>query len=311
MLGRCVVLGTVVLCAVASGLRADYVSEVLSDNPVAYWRLNEADLDSPIVDLTGNVANGEWDDRGGLDFGYEGAIVGDPDKSVFFAFPSNFGCGTCGRGVIPVGGVLDLGNVDSDQVITMEAWFKILPSVDEGLPITAFPRIFHYNNFDQGQYSFGLVGNNNGGFPGQRTVWAGRGDGVDSGIVILAAESDAIEPSEDEVWHHFVAQLQADEVRLFLDATELFDLTESDPIFWQATQATIGTRLQSDETTVVQPFPGLIDELAIYNTLLSPERIMAHYMAGLGSAPITGDYNENGELDAGDLDLQAIQMNSR
>jgi len=187
----------------------------------------------------------------------------------------------------------------------MEAWFKILPNAEELSLITAFPRIFHYNNFEQGQYSFGLVGNDNGGYPAQRTVWAGRGDGTDSGIVILAAESDAIEPTDTEVWNYFVAELEADEVRLFLNGEELFDLTDSDPIFWQAQQATIGARLQSDEVTLAQPFPGLIDELAIYNTLLSTERIMAHYQAGLGSAPMTGDYNDNGELDAGDLDLQA------
>ncbi len=308
MLYRRILFAALVLFAAASSSLADYVSEVLSDNPVAYWRLNEANVDSPIVDRTGHIANGEWDDRGGLDFGFEGAIVGDPNKSVFFAQPSNFSCGACGRGVIPVGGVLDLGTADSAKVITMEAWFKILPSVDEGLPITAFPRIFHYNNFEAGQYAFGLVGNNNGGFPSSRSLWAGRGDGTDSGIVILAAETDAIEPTDEEVWHYFVAQLQGDEVRLFLDGDELTDLTDSDPIFWQATQATIGARLQGDGNTLAQPFPGLIDELAIYGKLLSPERIKAHYQAGLGNLTLPGDYNGNGQLDAGDLDLQAAAI---
>src|SRR5690606_11142952 len=51
-----------------------------------------------------------------------------------------------------------------------------------------------------------------------------------------------------------------------------------------------------------QPFPGLIDELAIYNSLLSPERILAHYQAGLGQTVIPGDFNGNGQLDAPDID---------
>jgi hypothetical protein len=272
-----------VLCAsVSLPVRADYVAEVLKDNPVAYWRLGETDFDSPIVDLTGNVPNGEWDDFGGLEFGFDGAIVGDNNSAVKFAEPSNFSCGLCSRGAIPVGGVLDLGTVDSDQVISLEAWFKILPSVDEGLPITSFPRIFHYNNFEGGQYAFGLVGDNNAGFPGQRTIWAGRGDGTDSGVVILTAETDMVPPGLEEEWFHFVALLERDEVRLFLNGEELVDLFDSDPVFWQSEQATIGARVQADGTTLTQPFPGLIDELAIYNTLLSPERIRAHYLAGIG-----------------------------
>jgi hypothetical protein len=176
---------------------------------------------------------------------------------------------------------LDLGTIDSPQEITLEAWFKILPSVDEGLPPTSFPRIFHYNNFDMGQYAFGLVGNDSAGFE-QRSVWAGRGTGADGGGVILSAPADSVTPSDDERWFHLVAHLQSDNIRLFLNGDELTDLTDSDPIAWQAEQATIGARLQSDEVTLAQSFPGLIDELAVYNTLLSPDRIKAHYQAGLG-----------------------------
>jgi hypothetical protein len=307
MIGKYLLGAALALAVFAPCLQAGYVDEVLADSPVAYWRLNEKSDTDPIVDLTGNVANGNWDDRGGMDWGAGGAIVGDPDTAVQFATAFGFGCGgACGVGQVPAGGVLDLGTVDSQQVITLEAWFKLLPSVNDALPPSAFPRIFHYNNFDAGQYAFGLVGNDSGGFPGQRTVWAGRGDGSDSGFVILAAEADAIPPSDDEEWFHFVAQLQEDEVRLFLNGEELSDLTDSDPIFWQAEQATIGGRIQSDGSTVVQSFPGLIDELAIYNTLLSPERIQAHYQAGLGLA-VTGDFNNNGVLDAPDIDDLTMQ----
>lgn len=281
MIRKFVIAFAVVGLLSTANSRADYVSEVMSDNPVAYWRLNEKDYDSPIVDYAGNIADGEWEDLGGLDFDYEGAIVGDSNTAVKFAEPSNFSCGTCSRGIIPVGGALDLGTVDSETNITLEAWFKILPSVDEGLPITSFPRIFHYNNFDGGQYAFGLVGDNNGGFETTRTVWAGRGDGSDSGVVILAGDTDVIEPSDEEVWYHFVAQLQEDDVTLFLNGVQLEDLYDSDPIFWQGEQATIGARLQSNGS-LAQPFPGLIDELAIYAEILPPDRIEAHYLAGIG-----------------------------
>ena len=48
---------------------ADYADLILADGPVAYWRLDEADIDSPIVDRTGNVGNGDFWDEGGLQVG--------------------------------------------------------------------------------------------------------------------------------------------------------------------------------------------------------------------------------------------------
>ncbi len=283
MLAVCLLI---VFSASAAFAQASYEEVVLSDNPVAYWRLNEKSVDAGIVDATGNVGPGAFDDLGGIETGFDGAIVNDDNTAVQFALEGGFGCGAgCGRGEMPVGGVLDLGTVDSDQNITLEAWFKLMPDVDAVLPGSAFPRIFHYNNFEDGQYAFGIVGDDNAGFEAQRTVWAGRGDGSDAGFVILAGETDAIEPSDEEVWYHFAAHLENDDVRLFLNGQQLSGLTDADPIFWQAEQATIGARLQSDEISVVQSFPGLIDELAVYAELLPAERILAHYEAGIGILP--------------------------
>ncbi len=291
-----------------------YVAEVLRDNPVAYWRLGEASLNDPIVDIAGNVANGQYDDGGGtgLQPGFQGAILGDPDTAVRFQTTFGFACGDCGQGQVPAGAPLDLGTVDSTQPITLEAWFKLLPSVNEALPPSAFPRIFHYNNGADGQYAFGVVGNDNAGFPGARTVWAARGDGADSGVVILAGPADAVEPTDEEVWHHLAAHLERDSVRLFLDGQELTDLTDSDPVAWQAIQATIGGRRQSDEVTFVQGFPGLIDELAIYDTLLSPARIQAHFLAGSQGAarPLqAGDADQDFDFDQ--LDLVRVQISAK
>jgi hypothetical protein len=286
----------------ALNAHAAYVDVVLADSPVAYWRLNEKSESEDIVDVTGNVAPGTYLDLGGMDWGLPGAIVGDDNTAVQFQSSAfSFACNAaCGSGQLEPGGVLDLGTLESDQPITLEAWFKLYPSVDEALPPTSYPRIFHYNNFENGQYAFGVVGNESAGFP-QRTVWGARGDGADSGGVILSADTDIIEPSEEEIWYHFVALLDGDEVRLFLNAEELTDLFDSDPIAWQEPQATIGARINVGGDTV-QPFPGLIDELAVYNTLLSPERILAHYQAGLGQNVVPGDFSGNGELDAADID---------
>ena len=55
-------------------------------------------------------------------------------------------------------------------------------------------------------------------FPAAQTVWAGRGDGSEPGFVIFAGPTDAIDPSDDEVWHHFAAHLNQADVRRLLMA---------------------------------------------------------------------------------------------
>lgn len=72
-------LCAVVLCAARAG-RADYYSEMLAGNPLAYWRLGEA---------SGRAAHDEMrlqdgTHRRSVGKGRPGAISGDPDTSVYF-----------------------------------------------------------------------------------------------------------------------------------------------------------------------------------------------------------------------------------
>ena len=123
-------------------VQAGYVDEVLRDAPVGYWRLGEGDVGDPIVDAAGKVPDGEYFDNLslGLEFGFEGAILNDPNTAIQISTTPGFSCGDCGYGEIPVGGPLDLGTT-SDATITLEAWFKILPSVNESLPPSHFNRL--------------------------------------------------------------------------------------------------------------------------------------------------------------------------
>lgn len=291
---------------VFGSLRADYMSVVLQDEPVGYWRLGEEDIEDDILDSSGNDLDGMYVSNGnlGLEVGFPGALEDDDDTAVRFQTTPGFGCGDCGKGEIPVSEELDLGTLVDGSSITLEAWFMLLPSVNAALPPSFFSRIFHYNNEGLGQYAFGIVGDSNAGFPGARTVWAAQGDGGGSGGVIKAARTDAIEPSDDEEWHHFVAVIEDGEFLLYLDGEELEELDDSDPVAWQAIQATIGARVQNNQS-LVQAFPGLIDELAVYDEALSDERICAHYEAGIDPQPAApsfkrGDANADGELNVTD-----------
>ena len=289
---------TVMFCCFASSIaNAAYVDEVLADNPVAYWRMDEMNDREAPVDATGTVttvADG-WNDQGGMAFGEPGIPGTDGTSVLFQSEQFSFACNAvCGAGSVMLDedfqdGLLDLGTIGDGTPITMEAWFTLL----EGWETSSYPRLFHYNNADGGQYTFGIVGNDvPATFPEARTVFAGRGDGG-GGSVILAAESDTL-PSEDDVnegeYYHLVAHSQGSDIRLWLNGQELTELFDSDPIGWQARQATIGARVQNS-FELVQSFPGTIDELAIYNTLLTEDRIQAHYQAGIGNAPVL-DINE-------------------
>lgn len=291
--------------SLASAASADYSDAILNDGPVAYWHLDEVDIDTPLIEVTGNVAEGFFEDAGGLQVGGDGAIVGEAGTSVFFSDSFGFGCGgACGRGSVPVGGVLD---ITGD--ISLEAWFRIEPSQADVLPQGAFPRIFHYNNFEGGQYSFGVVGQNNAGYPDYNTVWASRGDGSGDATNLatsftLAAEAETLSLEEVEpIWHHLVALISGNSTELYLNGQNLGDVFDADPVFWQAEQASIGARLQSDEVSLVQSFPGSIDELAVYDKLLTPEQILNHYNIGIGQGGEPCDINLDSVCDANDVDL--------
>lgn len=298
------------LFASVSQLKADYAAVVLADEPAAYWKLDDG-TEGELLEFTGVIAPGEYEDRGGLELEAPGAIVGEAGTSVMFSESFGFGCSDlCGRGIVPVGGGLDFGTTENGPTISLEAWFQLTPNGEEVLPSAAFPRIFHYNNGEVGQYSFGVVGDDNAGFEAARTVWAARGDGNPDSANILAAPTDAVASSGTPEWYHFVAVLAGEELlsdgsamRLYLNGLEQENLTPADPIFWQAPQATIGGRLQSNETDVVQSFPGLLDEIALYPTELTQEQIIEHYLVGIGElSGASCDFDGNGSCDVEDID---------
>jgi hypothetical protein len=68
--------------------RADYVSEVLADNPTAYYRLGESS-GTTAADSSGNANHGTYDTttalpNGLIEFGQTGALPFDPDTAVRF-----------------------------------------------------------------------------------------------------------------------------------------------------------------------------------------------------------------------------------
>ena len=56
---------------------------------------------------------------------------------------------------------------------------------------------------------------------------------------------------------------------------------------------------------------GLIDEVAIYPFVLSEEQILNHINLAMSPAAPNGDFNMNGQLEVGDMDLLSIEIHSQ
>ena len=78
----------------------------------------------------------------------------------------------------------------------------------------------------------------------------------------------------DGLWHHIVAVKNGTAVALYIDGVNVTG-TVTNQTLTNATSSTL--RLGTDSTLYLN---GSLDEVAIYNTALSPQRIAAHFTAG-------------------------------
>jgi len=100
--------------------RADYPTTVLSDNPVAYYRLNDDTTRTLINKNSGTIgaAGDATNDLTGIVYSVPGAIVGDANRAAFFDFTT--------RTEIPFNAVL---NPPNTEPFTIEAW--LYPASDQ------------------------------------------------------------------------------------------------------------------------------------------------------------------------------------
>jgi hypothetical protein len=90
--------------------RADYVSTVLADNPLGYWRLGEAT--GPVAyDASPNYFDGAY--TGGVTLAEPGALLTDTDTSALFDGAT---------GYVNVGAHSAFNQLSND--FTIEAWHK-------------------------------------------------------------------------------------------------------------------------------------------------------------------------------------------
>jgi hypothetical protein len=245
---------------------AGYEDIVLADSPVGYWRLNEpkkVQSTSEIANLgnLGAAANGKvFGSPGSLESGAIGAITGDANPAMNFT-------GTDAHIDIP-----QLAGLNTPSY-SVEAWVKLNAYSGTASPLTSRQSVsggeasgymlYAYPVSNQPRWEFW-----NGNGTGWGTANAGAADGVLN------------------KWTHLVATYDATtrQSLLYVDGRVSRGLTNAPQMLNRTTPLRIGAG--SSELLFGQYFlNGAIDEVAIYPSALSPQRVQAHYEAATGAAP--------------------------
>lgn len=216
-----------------------YEVAVMADSPVAYWRLGEASGTTAIDSRGSN--NGTYVASPTL--GVAGASPTDADTAVAFN-------GSTQYITVPDSAALDLGDVFS-----IECWFT--RNVNDA----------QHQIMDKGAtggvgYTVLIASNNQ--------LRLARSD---SGVVIAEATSS---PWTEGAWHHIVITKNGATTFIYVDGVD-------DTHVGVGTNATITDT--SDQLTIGVwasiggYWSGLLDEIALYTTVLTAGRVLAHYNA--------------------------------
>jgi hypothetical protein len=223
-----------------------YAASVLSDAPLAYWRMDDA-AGTVARDATGNGNDGQY--VGGVTLATGGALIGDTDTAVTLD---------------GVSGHVDMGNrfaFAGNASFTLELWAQ--PHAIG----TSYQRVI----------SRELPTSPREGY----LVFVRAGSGADPSTFSMerweanqtnqCPETNAV----TQVWHHLVATYDGATSRIYLDGA----LAASQPaaLALNATTASLWIGASAFDTAAY--FNGFVDEVAVYGTALSATRIAAHYHA--------------------------------
>ena len=260
----------------------------LEDGLVAYYAFDDGS-GAVLEEATGNATDGD-----------------------LYLFPDDDSQWVAGQ----IGGALEFDGID-DYVIVPEC-----PLAETALSVS----IWGYAN--EAPTWASLVKNWGGAVVGQFHFGLGPGGDDTLNIFVTTLSEGAFNAGTDpedielEVWQHFAFVADPDEetVRLYRDGTLVderpYDGTFTDAPNSEALGIGVKTNDAGDQADPGAPgyWNGMLDDLGIWHRALSEDEIVQIYTDGLAGKPILGgvsvegDYNNDGRLDAVDLDLQASQI---
>ena len=227
-----------------------YAQVVLADDPVAYYRLDETS-GTTARDFSGHGNDGTY--IGGVHPGTAGAIANDPDTAA--SFDGATGYVDCGNNFAFAG----------SQPLSLEAWVR-------SESMTGYGGVFSREDTAGGPPSEGYLAfvSPNDGIYGFQRLDGNNLTSVTSTSVASASHYD-----------HVVATYDGNTMTLYVDGTAQGNLAAMFPIAGATHDFVIGAEVGGAEDF----FDGALDEVAVYDHVLSPTRVTAHYLAGMGQGP--------------------------
>lgn len=234
---------------------AAYQGAVRTDDPVAWWRQGEPS-GTTMTDASGNGRNGTYN-TAGVTYGIAGAVPADADTAVSFN-------GTTGYASVPDNNVFS-PQVGTSGAISVEAWVKLtsLP------PAGGEDRAAIVTKSANSNYEYGLYAYSDGrvGFQLWRSAGTTHSLAVGGSIPL-------------NQWVHVAGTYKNGvATKAYLNGTEVGSSTTFSGSTTNGTgSVSIGRRHNG------QYLPGSVDEPAIYNVALTPDRVTKHFHGGRGTS---------------------------
>ena len=230
----------------------NYENLILSDSPVAYWRLGEGVGSSTAADISGaNSCSGSPCDgtySGGYTIGNTGAILGDADTQAHF------------NGVNAYVSLPQTFSFAGD--FTEEAWVTLDLVLQSGVI------------FGTGSTNDDAFGGNSAANPYTFFACGTPGSAGTCTTVLTAATA----PGQG-LLHHVVLTRSGTTVNLYMDG--VLDATGTSSDIIQVSRIGVGTRQTSPG--LLRYLPGSVDEAALYDKALTLAEVKSHYEAGLSA----------------------------
>lgn len=255
LIGCLLAAGCVLTLASASAMASAYSDAVLADSPYAYWRLGES-AGTTAADAGGSY-NGTY--TGGYTLAQPGAINGDADTAVTLNGTSGYVNTTT------------LGNFGSAEMrygFSFEAWFRATDKTRE-MALCSMRALannmFFYVKLNAGSTAgrIQLVARNN----------------LNELVQGYIDQTHAL----DGQWHHLVMATTPDDatpvVTAYLDG-QACAVTHVSQTKWTTAlnfQYPLPLGAANAQGTVNAFLDGDLDEVALYDHVLTPERVAAHY----------------------------------
>jgi hypothetical protein len=267
-------LSVVLLLLAATAVQAGYMTTVLGDNPVGYWRLGETGTTTAINSGSSGVAQ-----NGAANSGVVlGAIGGgthdtlDPDKAATF-----------NSGNVNITDSSPFNFTQNDP-FTLEAWARITDKTNtlQGV-VGKWGAQSSPVQIDKG-YNLSLTSSWGGGENG-RFLPVFHINGIDSTGLIDSGMAEEMDTADlgDGNWHHLAVTKAAGKtlasVHMYVDGLEVTtQLWHNDSWGDLADMTNTRTVLIGQRGMPADALAGGIDEVAIYNRVLSATEIHDHFL---------------------------------